>query len=42
MFRERAPALFDVPFRSYYWLNPFNALGEALTKILLGVPVGRC
>ena len=40
MFRERAPALFDVPFRSYYWLNPFNALGEALTKILLGVPVG--
>ena len=40
MFRERTPALFDVPFRSYYWANPFNALGEALTKILLGVPVG--
>jgi VanZ family protein len=40
MFRERTPALFEVPFRSYYWANPFDALGEALTKILLGVPVG--
>ena len=40
MFRERAPALFAVPFRSYYWPNPFDALGEALTKILLGIPVG--
>ena len=40
MFRQRAPALFEVPFRSYYWANPFDALGEALTKILLGVPVG--
>ena len=40
MFRERTPALFGVPFRNYYWANPFNALGEALTKILLGVPVG--
>ena len=40
MFRERIPALLEIPFRSYYWANPFDALGEALTKILLGVPVG--
>jgi len=40
MFRQRAPVLFNVPFRSYYWENPFNALGEALTKMLLGMPVG--
>jgi VanZ family protein len=40
MFRERAPALLDVPLRSYYWANPFDALSEALTKILLGGPVG--
>ncbi len=40
MFRERIPALLDIPFRHYYWANPFDALSEALTKILLGVPVG--
>ena len=40
MFRERMPALLEIPFRSYYWANPFDALSEALTKILLGVPVG--
>ena len=40
MFRERSPALLAVPFRNYYWANPFDALGEAITKILLGLPVG--
>jgi len=40
MFRSRAPGLLQVPFRSYYWANPFDALSEAITKVLLGLPVG--
>jgi len=40
MFRSRWPALLQVPFRSYYWANPFAALGEAITKVFLGLPVG--
>lgn len=40
MFRQRSPALLQVPFRNYYWANPFEALAEAITKIFLGLPVG--
>jgi glycopeptide antibiotics resistance protein len=32
--------LSQVPFESYYWSTPLFALAEALTKILLAVPVG--
>jgi VanZ family protein len=40
MFRGRLPGLMQVPFRSYYWANPFAALSEAITKIFIGLPVG--
>jgi glycopeptide antibiotics resistance protein len=40
MVRSRWPAMMQVPFRSYYWANPFGALGEAITKVFLGLPVG--
>jgi glycopeptide antibiotics resistance protein len=39
--RERLRALVSqVPFQGYYWADPLNALVEATTKILLGVPAG--
>jgi glycopeptide antibiotics resistance protein len=38
--RQRLPLLFRIPFYGYYWGNPLNALAEASTKVLLGVPVG--
>jgi glycopeptide antibiotics resistance protein len=40
MFESRVGLLFQLPFRSYYWSDYVAALGEAFTKILLGVPVG--
>jgi len=40
MLRQRSVGLFQVPFKNYYWANPFDALGEAITKVLLGLPVG--
>jgi VanZ family protein len=30
----------QVPFESYYWGNPLDRLGDATTKVLMGVPVG--
>lgn len=32
--------LAQIPFRGYYWATPLHALAEALTKVLLGIPVG--
>jgi VanZ family protein len=40
MYHSRVGRLYAVPFSGYYWSNYLDALGEALTKILLGVPVG--
>lgn len=40
MFRGRSPALLQVPFRNYYWANPFDALAQAIIKVFLGLPVG--
>lgn len=39
-FRARLPVMFRVPFHSYYWGMPLNSLAEAVTKVLLGIPVG--
>jgi glycopeptide antibiotics resistance protein len=38
--KARLSHLAQLPFRGYYWAMPLNALAEAITKILLGVPVG--
>lgn len=38
--RSRAPIMFRVPFHSYYWGMPLTSLAEAITKLLLAVPVG--
>ena len=38
--KSRLPAFFQVPFRNYYAATPLDAGYEALTKWLLGVPVG--
>ena len=38
--KARLQHLAQIPFRGYYWAMPLHALAEALTKILLGVPVG--
>ena len=38
--RSRVPIMFRVPFHSYYWGMPLNSLAEALTKLLLAMPVG--
>ncbi len=38
--RSRVPIMFRVPFHSYYWGMPLNSLAEALTKLLLAIPVG--
>ena len=35
-----AMLLAQVPFQGYYWGDPLNALVEATTKVLLGLPVG--
>jgi hypothetical protein len=40
MYHSRVGRLYAVPFSGYYWSNYLDALSEALTKILLGVPVG--
>jgi glycopeptide antibiotics resistance protein len=40
MFDERIGRMVQLPFQSYYWGNYLASLGEAFTKILLGIPVG--
>ena len=40
MVKARLPIMFQVPFRSYYWGMPLNSLAEAMTKVLLSIPVG--
>jgi glycopeptide antibiotics resistance protein len=38
--RSRLPALMRVPFYGYYWASPLDAFAEAVSKMLLGIPVG--
>ncbi len=38
--KQRLPGLFQVPFRNYYAATPIDAGYEAMTKILLALPVG--
>jgi glycopeptide antibiotics resistance protein len=40
LFDRRLPIMLHVPFESYYWGMPLNSLAEALTKVLLAIPVG--
>jgi glycopeptide antibiotics resistance protein len=40
LYDGRIHHLSELPFRHYYWSNYLDALSEALTKILLGLPVG--
>lgn len=40
MVKQRLPDLLQVPFRNYYAATPLDAGYEAMTKILLSVPVG--
>ena len=38
--RERLGVMFQVPFHSYYWGMPLFSFAEAMSKFLLGMPVG--
>jgi glycopeptide antibiotics resistance protein len=40
VFDRRWPRLWAVPFSSYYWAMPLDALSEALRKVVMAVPVG--
>ena len=38
--QSRIPVMMRVPFHSYYWAFALDAFAEAMTKVLLSIPVG--